>query len=122
MPETRPTLLTRLARLPTAALLGLVWTYQKTLSPVLPAIFGPGCGCRFAPTCSHYAAEALRTHGALAGTWLAVRRLLRCQPLHPGGFDPVPPSPRLRRTRPLSRRLICARAHASARPPADLFK
>src|SRR3954464_10824758 len=64
-------------------LLGLVWLYQKTLSPVLPALFGPTCGCRFYPTCSHYAAEAVRTHGALFGSWLAVRRLLKCTPLHP---------------------------------------
>ncbi len=73
-------------------LLGLVWGYQRTLSPVLPALFGPAtCGCRFHPTCSHYAAEAVRTHGALAGGGLAVRRLLKCTPLHPGGYDPVPP-------------------------------
>jgi putative membrane protein insertion efficiency factor len=76
-------------------LMGGIWVYQKTLSPVLPAVFGPACGCRFYPTCSHYAAEALRTHGALVGTWFALRRLLKCTPLHPGGLDPVPaPSPR----------------------------
>lgn len=90
MRKHRPHPLGRLVGLPAALLLGLVWLYQKTLSPVLPAIFGPGCGCRFAPSCSHYAAEALRTHGAVAGTWLAARRLLRCQPFHPGGLDPVP--------------------------------
>lgn len=77
-------------RLPRLALLGLVWLYQRTLSPALPAIFGPACGCRFSPTCSHYAAESLQTHGAVIGTWLALRRLLKCTPLHPGGFDPVP--------------------------------
>jgi hypothetical protein len=72
-------------------LLGGVWLYQQTLSPVLPALFGPtACGCRFHPTCSHYAAEAVRAHGALGGTSLAVRRLLKCTPLHPGGNDPVP--------------------------------
>jgi len=74
-----------------ALLLALVRVYQKTLSPALPVIFGPACGCRFYPTCSHYAAEALRTHGALRGTWLAAIRLLKCTPLHPGGFDLVPP-------------------------------
>jgi len=97
MPEpTTPisTLGRRLVKLPAAALLGLVWLYQRTVSPVLPAVFGPACGCRFSPTCSHYAAEAVRTHGALAGAWLALRRLLRCTPLHPGGFDPVPASSR----------------------------
>ena len=75
---------------PARALLGGVWLYQHTLSPALPAVFGPACGCRFQPTCSHYAAEAVRTHGALAGAWLAARRLLKCSPLHPGGDDPVP--------------------------------
>gem|GEM_PF-185626 len=72
-------------------LLGLVRAYQRTLSPALPVIFGPACGCRFYPTCSHYAAETLRVHGALRGTWLALIRLLKCTPLHPGGLDPVPP-------------------------------
>ncbi len=78
--------------LPARALLGGVWVYQRTLSPLLPALFGSAaCGCRFYPTCSHYAAGAVRTHGAMAGTWLTARRLLKCTPLHPGGNDPVPP-------------------------------
>lgn len=85
-------------RLPARTLLALVWIYQRTLSPAIPAVFGPACGCRFYPTCSHYAAEAVRTHGALRGAWLAGLRLLRCTPLHPGGIDPVP-APR-RKTRP----------------------
>ena len=72
-------------------LLGLVWLYQKLISPVIPAIFGPNAGCRFYPTCSHYAAEALRTQGVGRGLWLAGRRLLRCTPLSAGGLDPVPP-------------------------------
>ena len=104
MPEHTPGFPARLARLPARALLGLVWLYQKTLSPALPAVFGPACGCRFSPTCSHYAAEAVRTHGALAGSWLALRRLLRCTPLHPGGFDPVP----------TSRPRVCTRTPASS--------
>jgi len=79
------------AGLPARALLALLWLYQRAVSPVLPLVCGPFYGCRFAPTCSHYAADAVRTHGALAGTWLALRRLLKCTPLHPGGFDPVPP-------------------------------
>ncbi|HSI08607.1 MAG: membrane protein insertion efficiency factor YidD [Rariglobus sp.] len=94
--------LTFVLRLPARALLALVWVYQKTLSPAIPAVFGPACACRFHPTCSHYAAEAVRTHGALRGVWLSARRLLRCTPLHPGGFDPVP-APR-RAHRP-----VCAR-------------
>ena len=89
-----------LARLPVLTLLALIRVYQCTLSPALPVITAGACGCRFSPTCSHYAAEAVRTHGALAGTWLALRRLLKCTPLHPGGFDPVPPRPAPRCERP----------------------
>jgi putative membrane protein insertion efficiency factor len=79
------------ASLPARALLGAIRLYQATLSPALPALLGPGCGCRFHPTCSHYAAGAVRHHGALRGSWLALRRLAKCQPLHPGGVDLVPP-------------------------------
>jgi putative membrane protein insertion efficiency factor len=74
-------------------LLGLAG-YQRFISPALPVVTLGACACRFTPTCSHYAAEAVRTHGALTGAWLAVVRLLKCTPLHPGGFDPVPPRPR----------------------------
>ena len=74
-----------------ASILFLIRLYQRTLSPVLPIVTLGRCACRFAPTCSHYAAEAVATHGALAGSWLALRRLLRCTPLSAGGFDPVPP-------------------------------
>ncbi len=91
---------TTLVRLPAAALILLVRLYQRTLSPLLPVVTAGACGCRFAPTCSHYAVEALRTHGALTGSALAVRRLLNCTPLHPGGVDLVPPrrsSPRCTR-------------------------
>lgn len=59
--------------------------YQRWISPAL------GPRCRFAPSCSHYAAEALQVHGPLRGSVLAVRRLLRCHPWNPGGHDPVPP-------------------------------
>lgn len=90
MPAQLISTFTFVLRLPARALLALVWVYQKTLSPAIPAVFGPACACRFHPTCSHYAAEAVRTHGALRGVWLSARRLLRCTPLHPGGLDPVP--------------------------------
>jgi putative membrane protein insertion efficiency factor len=79
-----------LLALPAALLLALIRLYQATLSPVLPVIFGSACGCRFSPTCSHYAADAIRTHGAFVGALLAMLRLVKCTPLHPGGFDPVP--------------------------------
>lgn len=98
MPARLTQLMHLLLRLPARALLGLVWLYQHTLSPVIPAVFGNACACRFHPSCSHYAAEAVRTHGALRGAWLSARRLLRCTPLHPGGIDPVPAS--RRSTRP----------------------
>ena len=62
----------------------LVRGYQRTVSP----LFAPRC--RYLPTCSEYTYEALGEHGALAGTWLAMRRLARCHPFHEGGYDPVP--------------------------------
>jgi putative membrane protein insertion efficiency factor len=61
--------------------------YQRFVSPFLPP------SCRFHPSCSAYAIEALQRHGPLLGTWLTVRRLLRCAPWHPGGYDPVPAEP-----------------------------
>ena len=65
----------------------VVRAYQVVLSPLLPA------ACRYQPTCSHYAIEALEKHGALRGSWLAVKRIGRCHPFRPGGFDPVPDPP-----------------------------
>lgn len=81
---------TPVSRLVQLVLLGLLAGYQRVVSPVIAAIAGPRC--RFAPSCSEYAVRAVRIHGPWRGSWLAVRRLLRCQPFHPGGFDPVPPA------------------------------
>lgn len=64
-----------------------VRAYQVAISPLLPA------SCRYHPTCSHYAIEALEKHGALRGGWLAVKRIARCHPFRAGGFDPVPDPP-----------------------------
>ncbi|HEY6896266.1 MAG TPA: membrane protein insertion efficiency factor YidD [Rhodocyclaceae bacterium] len=65
-------------------LLGLIGVYRLAISPML------GRRCRFHPSCSEYAAEALHRHGLLRGVNLATRRVMRCHPWHPGGYDPVP--------------------------------
>lgn len=64
--------------------------YRWVLSPLQTFLFGPMARCRFTPSCSEYALEALRRHGALAGTWLAVKRIARCHPWGSCGHDPVP--------------------------------
>jgi uncharacterized protein len=66
-------------------LIGLIKGYRMLISP----LFAPTC--RFQPTCSQYAMEAIDRFGTVRGTWLAVRRITRCHPFHPGGYDPVPP-------------------------------
>jgi uncharacterized protein len=68
----------------TRALIAVVAAYRYALSPML------GRSCRFHPSCSAYAQEALERHGAVRGLWLALRRVGRCHPWHPGGYDPVP--------------------------------
>jgi uncharacterized protein len=67
-----------------AVLLALIRAYQYLLRPLL------GANCRFYPSCSDYAREAIVKHGAFRGAWLAARRISRCHPYHPGGYDPVP--------------------------------
>ena len=65
-------------------LIALIRVYQLVLSPLLGPV------CRFHPSCSHYAAECLKLHGAVRGSFLAARRLSKCHPFHPGGYDPPP--------------------------------
>jgi uncharacterized protein len=100
-------------------LLAGVGFYSRAISPALPP------RCRFAPTCSAYAAEAVAVHGAGRGSWLALVRLLKCAPWHPGGYDPVP-ALRADRAHPgtggagrTSRSAAPAAAPAPAAPPTD---
>lgn len=75
----------RTARIGTG-MVGAIRLYQRWISPAL------GPRCRFYPSCSEYAVQAIQLHGAARGSWLAARRLVKCQPLHPGGIDHVPPA------------------------------
>lgn len=75
-------------------LITLISLYRRFVSPLL------GPRCRFYPSCSAYGLEAVQKHGALRGSWLAVRRIGRCHPFHPGGVDPVPPAMHGRSSRP----------------------
>lgn len=63
---------------------GIIRGYQRFISPALPS------SCRFAPTCSEYTRQAIIKHGVVKGSWLGIRRILKCHPFHPGGYDPVP--------------------------------
>lgn len=63
---------------------GLIRAYQRYISPGLPA------RCRFSPSCSQYTLEAVERYGLMKGSWLGLRRLIKCHPFHPGGYDPVP--------------------------------
>jgi putative membrane protein insertion efficiency factor len=73
-----------LRSIPRTLVAKMIRGYQVLVSPLLPP------SCRFTPSCSQYALEAVTRHGALRGSWLAACRLARCHPFHPGGFDPVP--------------------------------
>jgi uncharacterized protein len=64
--------------------LAIIRFYQKVISPLFPP------SCRFTPTCSHYSYEAIQKHGFIRGSWLAIKRIGRCHPFSPGGYDPVP--------------------------------
>jgi putative membrane protein insertion efficiency factor len=65
-------------------IVGIIRFYQRRISPLT------GPTCRFHPTCSQYTLEAVQKYGSLKGSWLGVRRIFRCHPFHPGGYDPVP--------------------------------
>jgi len=67
-----------------ALAVAMVRLYQILIAPLL------GANCRFQPSCSHYAIDALKKYGFFRGSWLAVKRIFRCHPFHPGGYDPVP--------------------------------
>ncbi len=82
-----------IASIPAKAAILLVKGYQKLLSPWL------GQRCRFHPSCSNYCIEALQQHGMVRGLWLGLKRILKCQPFHPGGYDPVPE----RKNKPIKR-------------------
>ena len=71
-------------QIPKRLALLLIWLYQNTISRVTPP------SCRFQPTCSHYGYEAIEKYGLLKGGWLAIKRISRCHPFNPGGYDPVP--------------------------------
>ncbi|WP_239137773.1 membrane protein insertion efficiency factor YidD [Sphaerisporangium rufum] len=73
--------------MPVRLLLAPIRFYRAFISPLL------GPRCRFEPSCSAYGLEAIAVHGALRGLWLTARRIGRCHPFHPGGYDPVPPRP-----------------------------
>jgi putative membrane protein insertion efficiency factor len=74
----------KLSRVPGAGLIAVIEAYQRWISPLL------GPRCRYFPSCSQYAALAIERHGVVRGSYLTVRRLLRCHPFHTGGYDPVP--------------------------------
>lgn len=65
-------------------MIGFIRFYQIVISPLKPPT------CRFYPTCSHYGLESVKRFGAIKGGWLAIKRIVKCHPFHPGGFDPVP--------------------------------
>jgi putative membrane protein insertion efficiency factor len=92
--------------------------YRRFLSPAKTAVFGPLGQCRYAPTCSGYALDAVRSRGAVTGGWLALKRLARCHPWGGAGYDPVPPARETAASsEPGCHTLLC-HCEAVASPPA----
>lgn len=87
----------RVSRVALAVVMAPLWFYRHVISPLTPQT------CRYYPSCSAYAEQALRTHGVLRGSWLAVRRVARCHPWTPGGVDHVPPAAGSQQTSPSDR-------------------
>lgn len=99
-----------LVKLPSLFLRLMIRLYQLFIAPLL------GPRCRFYPSCSAYAAEAVTRHGALMGSWLAVKRIARCHPWNAGGFDPVPETPNPNLTQPGKTHRSCCPAHTPPSP------
>nr|HID59078.1 membrane protein insertion efficiency factor YidD [Desulfobacterales bacterium] len=72
-----------IAKIPEQSLVAIIRAYQYILSPLFPP------ACRFYPTCSEYSCQAIKRYGVLKGSWISIRRIMRCHPFHPGGYDPV---------------------------------
>ncbi len=100
-----------------AALIALIRLYQLTLSRVLRAAFGPVC--RFEPSCSRYAVACIESHGVLRGSLLSARRLCKCHPFHPGGYDPPPPPRRLAAAPLPTAELACPSSHPAREEPTQ---
>lgn len=100
-----------------AALIAVIRLYQLTLSRVLRAAFGPVC--RFEPSCSRYAVACIQSHGVLRGSLLSARRLCKCHPFHPGGYDPPPPPRRLAAAPLPTAELACPSSHPAREEPAQ---
>jgi putative membrane protein insertion efficiency factor len=81
-----------ISRIATFLIRGLIRFYQIALRPMIKFAAGPGAGCRFTPSCSHYFLQAVEAHGPLTGSWHGIRRILRCHPWGGCGYDPVPPA------------------------------
>jgi len=79
-----------LLNVPQFVLIFAIWLYRWTVSPLLVFLFGPTGGCRFTPSCSQYAVDAIHSQGVWAGSGLALRRICRCHPWGEGGYDPAP--------------------------------